>query len=116
MNFEFATAGRILFGEGVSGDLGKLAAGMGRRVLVVTGRSSRRSAALVALLAGQGLESRLFSIQAEPTVDEIRRGSVFAREEGCDLVIGVGGGSALDAAKAIAILVTNPGDLYEYLG
>jgi alcohol dehydrogenase class IV len=115
MNFEFATAGRILFGQGGFGQTGKLAAELGRCALIVTGRSAGRADPLAAQLEEQGLEIRLFSIEGEPTVEEMRSGSAFVRQEGCDLVIGLGGGSAMDAAKAIAMLATNPGDPDDYL-
>jgi|YNPBryantNP2012_1023418.scaffolds.fasta_scaffold02735_4 alcohol dehydrogenase class IV len=115
MRFEFATAGRILFGPGTLKEAGPAAAGMGRRALVVTGRSSDRAGPLLAALAAAGVAHIVFPIAAEPTTDMIRDGHRLARAEACDLVIGFGGGSAIDAAKAIATLVANGGDPLDYM-
>ena len=115
MRFEFATAGRIVFGAGALRDAGEIAAGLGRRPLVVTGRTADRAQPLLALLAERGAEPAIFAVDGEPDVEIVRLGTAFARAERCDCVIGFGGGAALDAAKAIAILATNPGDVMDYL-
>ena len=113
--FEFATAGRIVFGAGAIRDAGEIAAGLGRRPLVVTGRARERAQPLLALLAERGAEPATFAVDGEPDVEIVRLGTDFVRAERCDCVIGFGGGAALDAAKAIAILATNPGDVMDYL-
>ena len=115
MNFEFATAGRILFGDGSLAKAGEIAAGMGRRALVVCGGSPERVEPLLALLAGHGLRVATFSVTGEPTVDVVLAGVEAARAHEADLVVGMGGGSVIDAAKAIAALLTNPGDPLDYL-
>jgi alcohol dehydrogenase class IV len=115
MQFEFATATRILFGPGTVKQVAPLAAEMGRRALVVTGRSLERAAPLREALKTQGIASLLFNVVGEPATDLALDGVQRAREAGCDLVIGIGGGSVLDAGKAIAALVTNPGDVFDYL-
>ncbi|MBV9504449.1 MAG: iron-containing alcohol dehydrogenase, partial [Acidobacteriia bacterium] len=104
------TSARIVFGAGAARDLPKAAAAMGRRALLVTGASPERAAALLA-----GMDTVAFAVAEEPTLDLIRRGVAFAREEGCDLVVAVGGGSAIDAGKALAALTTNHGDPLDYL-
>jgi alcohol dehydrogenase class IV len=115
MRFEFATAGRIIFGAGTLREVGPLAAGMGSRTLVVTGRTPEHTAPLLDLLAAHGIETATFAVTDEPTTDVARAGAQRAREAGCDLIIGFGGGSALDTGKAIAALLTNTGDLFDYL-
>jgi alcohol dehydrogenase class IV len=115
MRFEFSTAARIVFGPGTVAEIGTLAAGLGRRALVVTGRSPERAMRLLGLLRAAQIDGALFPIPAEPSIDDISRGTAYARTAGCDLVIGIGGGAALDSAKAIAALLTNPGDLVDYL-
>lgn len=115
MRFEFATANRIIFGTGTLSECGPLAAQMGRNALVVTGRSTERATPLLELLGAHRVSSIVFPVPEEPTTDLVQEGVRTARESGCDLVIGIGGGSALDVAKAIAVLVTNKGDLFEYL-
>jgi alcohol dehydrogenase class IV len=115
MRFEFATAQRIVFGPGTLGELPPIAQGLGSRPLVVTGRTPGRAARLVELLERHGLVPHTFAVDGEPTTDRVRTGIATARAAGCDLVIGFGGGSALDTAKAIAALLTNPGDLLDHL-
>ena len=110
MRFEFATATRILFGPGTVRDLPTAAAQMGRRALLVTGASAERAAPLVS-----GFDTVPFAVTGEPSIELIRRGTMYARAEGCDLVIAIGGGSAIDAGKALAALLTNPGDPLDYL-
>lgn len=110
MTFDFATAGRILFGAGVVGQLADYARTMGGRVLVVTGASPDRAKPLVA-----GLDCVFFAVPGEPAVETIRQGVQVARDAGCEMVIAIGGGSAIDGGKALAALLANPGDPLDYL-
>ena len=115
MRFEFATATRIIFGSGTLSEIGPLAAAMGRSALVVTGRNPDRAGMLLKLLTVEGIKTTTFSVQGEPTVGSVRSGTEAAHRCGCDLVIGFGGGSAIDAGKAIAALLRNGGDPLDYL-
>ncbi len=115
MRFEFATATRIVFGAGVLREAGPLARDLGSHALVATGRDCRRAQPLLTLLHEHGLAASVFSVPGEPELDTIRHGANLAREKACDLVIGFGGGSAIDAGKAIAAMLTNDGDLLDYV-
>ncbi len=115
MRFEFATANRILFGPGAAVELASLAANLGRRPLVVIGQNPARVEPLLLRLRSQGLVLTLYSLAGEPTVADAQAGVALARQTNCDVVIGIGGGSVLDAAKAIAMLLTNGGDPLDYL-
>ncbi len=115
MQFEFATAGRILFGAGASADASAIVRELGTRALVVTGRDSRRAQPLRERLNGAGIGTAFFPIAHEPTLDDIERGVATARAAGCDVLVGFGGGSVIDAAKAISALLTNTAPLIEYL-
>jgi alcohol dehydrogenase class IV len=115
MRFEFATATRIIFRTGTLREVGPLAAEMGSRSLVVTGRTPARAEPLLDLLAAQGIETITFSVAGEPTTEVVREGTQRAREADCDLIIGFGGGSALDTGKAVAALLTNGGVPLDYL-
>jgi len=115
MSFEFATAERVLFGPGRMREVPELVRSWGQRVMVVTGRSASRVRRLTEGLELAGLEPRLLSVQGEPTVDLVLRGCQLARQQRSESVIALGGGSAIDAGKAIAALVTNPGDVLDYL-
>jgi len=113
--FEFATAGRIVFGSGSCASVGGIVAEQGRRVLVVGGASRRHDAWLLPLLDAAGLPHVAFGITGEPTVELVRAGAEAAKQAAADVILGIGGGSAIDAAKAIAALTTQPADLLEYL-
>ena len=115
MQFEFATAKRILFGEGSLNQAGKLAAEIGRRALMVHGRSRQRAERSLNILQEARVEGIPFSVAGEPVVAVIQAGVQAALEQSCDLVIAIGGGSAIDAGKAIAILATNRGKIFDYL-
>src|ERR1051326_6252805 len=115
MRFEFATAARIIFGPGTLAEIGTISAEFGRRALVVTGRDLNRSQRLRELLGTVKIETEIFAVAREPTIDDIAHGVDQARAAGCDFVIGFGGGSAIDAAKAIAVLCTNDGNPLDYL-
>ena len=115
MRFEFATAGRVIFGAGTVKEAATAVHGWGERALLVVGKSAGRASALVKSLTDQGIQITIFHIPGEPTVELALNGVQAARQYRCELVIGMGGGSALDAGKAIAALMTNPGDPYDYL-
>lgn len=115
MHFEFATATRIVFGPETMRQVAPEAASMGRCALVVTGPSPERAAILIEQLAGQNVEVVSYSVPGEPATSVVAEGARKAREAGCDLVIGLGGGSVLDTGKAIAALLANGGHLLDYL-
>jgi alcohol dehydrogenase class IV len=115
VRFEFATATRIVFGPGVLAEIGEIVAGLGSRALLVTGRTPERAEAARERLGAAGVASAAFSVMAEPTVGDVRRGADVARSEGADVVVACGGGSAIDAGKAIAALLGNGGDPLSYL-
>ncbi len=113
--FEFATAQKISFGAGRLREIGALAQTFGRSALVVTGRNIARADQLRELLRVANIATTIFSVPGEPTVDDIGRGVAAARGAEADLVIAFGGGSPIDAGKAIAAMLTNPGALEDYL-
>lgn len=112
MNFDFATAGRVVFGAGRAADLPAVVAPLGSRVLVCTGSSPGRHAALLSSLE---LPQVVSTVDAEPTVERVRAVTQAAREHGADVVLGIGGGSVLDLAKTVAMLLGNGGDPLDYL-
>lgn len=113
--FEFATATRIVFGAGSVRSLGALAAPLGRRVLVVTGRTPSRAAPVLEALRHADLAIETLSIAGEPTTDAVAEAVSRARRQPPDLIVGVGGGSAIDAAKALAGLIPSSSDLFDHL-
>ncbi len=116
VSFEFATAGRILFGPGRLADVPAQVAALGvTRVLLVTGASPERAAPLRAALVERGIAAIPFAVHGEPTLDTARQGVSRAFTDGCDGVVAMGGGSPLDAGKAIAALLGNGGDPLDYI-
>jgi alcohol dehydrogenase class IV len=117
VTFEFATAGRVVFGAGARRQLAPAVAALGvKTVLLVTGRDPRRAAEIVADLEKLGVSvAGSVVITGEPTVADAREGAVAARGARVGAVVAIGGGSALDAGKAIAALAANEGEPLDYL-
>jgi alcohol dehydrogenase class IV len=115
VRFELATASRVVFGPGALAGLGEVASGLGRRALLVTGRTPERAAAARERIAGAGLSVDAFGVASEPTLDDVRRGVEAGRAAGADVVVACGGGSAIDGGKAIAALLGAGGDPLDYL-
>jgi alcohol dehydrogenase class IV len=115
MRFEFTTVPRIVFGAGALREAGAIAKGFGSRAFVVTGRDTKRAGTLLKILHDAGVSAATFSVAGEPELSTVEQGAALAKKENCELVIGYGGGSALDAAKAIAAMLANAGELLDYL-
>jgi alcohol dehydrogenase class IV len=116
VSFEFATAARLLFGSGKLAETPAALRAQGvRRALVATNLPGPGAERLRSLLVAAGIESVLLVVDHEPTVDLVSAGRAKIRREGCDAVVGLGGGSAMDTGKAVAALATNEGDLFDYL-
>ena len=113
--FEFATVPRIVFGAGAAGHIGAQVKSFGRRALIVTGRDPHRADKLLANLAASGISAATFPVAGEPEIATVENGVLFAKKEHCDFVIGFGGGSVIDAGKAVAAMLANEGELYDYL-
>ncbi len=113
--FEFTTAGKIVFKRGGLADLGSLGSSLGSTALVITGATPSRATTVVSLLQAASIRHELFPIAGEPTVGEVRAACLAARKLGATWILGFGGGSPIDAAKATAALVGNPGDPMDYL-
>ena len=115
-SFEFATATRIVFGAGRLAEAPEAVKSLGgRKVLLVTGKNPTRAEPLREGLGRLGLSTVTFAVEGEPTVELAREGTATALSQGCDAVVAFGGGSALDAGKAIAALATNGGEPLDYL-
>ena len=115
MRFEFATAGRVIFGAGTLKETATAVHGWGEHALLVVGKSDERASGLIKALNDQGTRVTVLHVVGEPTVELALNGVQAARQNGCGYVIGMGGGSALDAGKAIAALMTNLGEVFDYL-
>ena len=115
MRFEFATVARIIFGAGSVSQLPQFAEGKGRHALVVTGSQPSRVGDCIQSLRNARLRHTLYPVAGEPAIDVVNQAKAAALSAGCDLVIGIGGGSVLDSGKAIAALIPNEGEALDYL-
>lgn len=120
MKFAYHLPVNVVFGRGKSETIGQHVKSLGKRALIVTGGSSTKRSGLLskaeALLHEQGVTSVLFDrITPNPLVTTVYEGAELANAEGCDVVLALGGGSSLDAAKGIAFQAVNGGDINEYI-
>jgi alcohol dehydrogenase class IV len=115
MEFEFATVTRIIFGPGSVEKAPSIAGQIGDRALLVIGSDAERTKSLRQRLLKRGIRVTSFQVMGEPTLDLVIEGVARARKAGCEIVVAMGGGSVLDTGKAIAALLTNRGNLLDYL-
>ena len=113
--FRFATATQIVFGWGALAELPRHGRAFGSRASLVVGQSARHERAVRASLESAGVRVDVSRVGGEPTVEDVLGLVARARAAGSEWVVGVGGGSVLDAAKALAALLANPGDPLEFL-
>jgi alcohol dehydrogenase class IV len=114
-NFDFFSVPRIVFGRGQFARLAELAAPLGRTALVVANGPAELFDRLTAHLAAAGIRHVAHLQKGEPTVQNIDAALAVGRNASCTLVIGLGGGSAIDAAKAAAGLLANGGTALDYM-
>lgn len=120
LDFQLHMPTRIVFGRGEVEKVGAEAARIAGKVLLVTGRTATRKTGVLQRvldsLAAAGVETVLFDrIEPNPRTHTVDEGGRIAREENCGLVIGLGGGSAMDAAKAIAAVSLSGIPSHEYI-
>ncbi|WP_446899047.1 iron-containing alcohol dehydrogenase [Clostridium sp. LBM24168] len=120
MNYSiFQSPRNIIYGKDSIGLVGKQTKKFGKEVMIVTGRhSSKESGALEKVLHSlkdENLDCVVFDkVESDPGVDTVRYGVKIAKENSIDVIVAIGGGSALDAAKAISMVITNGGDITDY--
>lgn len=120
MSYMFYVPTRVLFGAGQLNNLHKQAMPGKKAMLVISsGNSTRRSGALdrtTEQLRTAGVEVALFDkVGSNPLKATVEEGAAFARSNGCDFVVALGGGSVMDAAKVMAMYAPQPGDLWDYV-
>ncbi len=115
MKFSVGIPTEILFGPGYIQELGPQARGCGSHALLITGSNPKRADKVRHLLECEGIGVTYFSVKGEPTIDVVEDGARKALREACNFVVGYGGGSVIDAGKAIAALMTNSLPVLQYL-
>jgi len=120
MKFNYNLPINILFGRGRISEVGSEVAKYGKKALIVTGRNSTKKSGLlqktIDILKEANVECEIFDkIAQNPVTTIVYEGVDVIKESGCDVVLGLGGGSIMDAAKSIAFFAKNPGDISEYI-
>jgi alcohol dehydrogenase class IV len=116
VRFDLALPADIRFGAGRVSEVPQALVGLGAtRVLAVTGRAVARADQVRSALTAAGVSSVVFGVETEPSIDAVRAAVALLVESGCDAVLGYGGGSALDVAKAVAVLATEGSDPLDHL-
>jgi len=111
---------KILFGCGVLKNCGEEAKSLGKKSIIITGKTSAKRTGvldkIVGLLKENSIDTIVYSkITPNPKVEEVDEAAKIAKENNCDFVIGLGGGSAMDAAKGVAIVAKNGGSIWDYI-
>ncbi|MBM3137215.1 MAG: iron-containing alcohol dehydrogenase [Chloroflexi bacterium] len=115
MDIDFITAGRVIFGLGKIAEFPSVVASLGKRAFLVRGKSRSHGEKFYSMLDATDLEVTEFSVSHEPEIETINQAVVLARENGCEFVISFGGGSVIDTAKTVSALLSNEGELLDYL-
>ena len=120
MNFDFNNPTKILFGSGKLNELGSQPLPGKKALLLMSGgKSAKVSGAYdrtLEQLRKAGVEVTEFAkVMENPVKEMVMEGAAFAKENGCDFIVALGGGAVLDSAVAVAAMATNPGDLWDYV-
>ena len=120
MNFDFNNPTRILFGSGKLNELGNQSMPGKKALLLMSGgKSAKVSGAYdrtLEQLHKAGVEATEFAkVMENPVTEMVMEGAAFAKNNGCDFIVALGGGAVLDSAVAVAAMATNPGDLWDYV-
>ncbi|MGR5141234.1 iron-containing alcohol dehydrogenase [Photobacterium sp. DNB23_23_1] len=113
--FQFMTATRIIFGEGALNNSLSTLNQFGYSVLLVTGRDSVRAESLISYFKQQGMRYQQVAVHGEPLIAMVEEMAAMGRKFRPDMVLAIGGGSVLDAGKALAALIPNQGSVYDYV-
>lgn len=121
LNFSYYMPTRILFGCGKLNELGTTPYLPGRKALVVIGASGAMKKhgyldKVIKLLKNHGVEAVIYDkIQPNPVCEHVEEGATVAKKNGCDFILGLGGGSTIDSVKSIAVMAVNPGQYWDYI-
>ena len=120
MNFNYHLPVNIIFGNDRVSEVGEIAACYGSKALIVTGKNSTKKSGVLKIVADSlknaGIDSEVFdSVSANPLTSTVTEGVAYAKYYDCNIIIGLGGGSVMDCAKAIAFFSVNFGDINDYI-
>lgn len=120
MKFNYNLPANLIFGRGRANEVGEVTARYGSKALIVTGGNSAKKSGLldrtIEHLNRSFVESVVFDkVKQNPLTTTAEEGAAFAKENGCDVIVALGGGSIMDCAKGIAFLSVNEGDINDYI-
>lgn len=115
----FQSPGKIIYGQGTVKQIGEETKKYGKKIMIVTGKSSsKKTGALDKVIDSLKMENLQYvifdKVESDPSVDTVELGTSIAKEEKIDVIVALGGGSPLDAAKGISIMLTNSGSIVDY--
>lgn len=119
--FSYHIPTQIEFGNGAIARLPEFVKALGGSRVLVVGDPGVQRAGLIdrvqAILTGASIFNAVFAdVESDPATRSVDEGTVHGKANGCDLVVGIGGGSALDTAKAIGLMLVNDGNIKDYVG
>lgn len=115
----FQSPSRIIYNEGAIDKVGEEAKKIGQKALIVTGKNSSKSNGsldkISSILHSAGVETAIFAeVESDPSVEVVEKGVEFAKAEKISVIVVIGGGSPIDAAKMMSVMLTNPGNVVDY--
>lgn len=118
---DFLMPTKLVFGEGRLKEVGEKVKGYGKKALLVTGRKAMKELGfthqVIEYSKAEGVEAVLYDkVEPNPSKQTVNTGGKLAKEKCCDVIVALGGGSALDAAKGIAVVAKYGGDVWDYMG
>jgi alcohol dehydrogenase class IV len=114
-HFEFATANRIIFGIGSAKKIADIALTLGDKPFIVTGKNKERCKFLLDDFIKKNISPEIYSVKSEPTTEAVIECLNLAKNYKTNVIISIGGGSAIDTGKAVSALLTNDNDLFDHL-
>ncbi len=114
MNFNFESPGKIIFGAGKIEELKDIILPISDNIIIITGKSNRYNH-IFKNLEDNGINYTIYNVESEPLIEDVDRAVDLAKKNLSTLVLGLGGGSVIDVAKAVSIMLLNPGEVLDYL-
>ncbi|ELI0350892.1 iron-containing alcohol dehydrogenase [Vibrio vulnificus] len=113
--FQFMTATRIIFGEGALQSSLSILSQFGYSALLVTGKDLARAMPIIGYFKSQNIRYQHVAISGEPNITMVEETAIIGRKFKPDMVVAIGGGSVIDMGKALAAIIPNQGDVYDYV-
>lgn len=114
MNFNFESPAKIIFGTGKIKELKDIIKPISDNIIIITGKSNRYNQ-IFQDLKNNGIDYTIYNVEKEPLIEDVDRAVSLAKKNLSTLVLGIGGGSVIDVAKAVSIMLLNPGEVLDYL-